>query len=138
MSNFRLSFSGEIKKSREFNMGTKPAFEIQLMKKNYVAKDAEPSWTWIKVLVVDPKDFQKDWLAEGKYIAGSGEFSLKSFTNKDGVKLNGVEVRCSSFDIDAPYSGASQQSEPAPVANKPALKRHMPAPVNDDDFQPPF
>jgi hypothetical protein len=138
MSNFRLSFSGEIKKSREFMMGAKPAVEIQLMKKNYTAQGAEPTWTWIRVLVVDPKDFQKDWFAEGKFVAGSGEMSLKSYINKELVKQQTVEIRCSSFDIDAPYSGASQQSESAPVAAKPVQKRHVPAPANDEDSNPPF
>lgn len=135
MSNFRLTFSGEIKNSREFSMGTKNAVEVQLMKKNYTPQGAEPSWTWIKVLVVEPKDFQKDWLAEGKYIAGSGEFSLKSFTNKDGVKLNGAEVRCSSFDIDAPYSEAKDTPK---ASAETAQKRRVPAPAPIDDSGIPF
>ena len=148
MSKFTGTFSGEIKKCREFNMGAKPAFELKLMKKNYAAQGAEQTWTWIKVIVVDPKDFQKNWLVEGGYIAGSGELSTKSFTNKDGVKLNEVEIRCTSYDIDAPYSGVDLKAKtepksqasyesyiklPADEYSKPAPKRHVPAPVIDDE-----
>lgn len=153
MTQFKLQFSGEIKKSREFNMGTKHAFELQLMKKNYAPQGAEPSWTWIKVMVVDPKDFQKDWFTEGKFIAGSGELSLKSYINKDVVKQQSIEIRCSSYDIDAPYSGVDfkAKSEPKSHASyesyvklpddeysRPAPKRHVPVVVNDDDSSPPF
>jgi len=134
MSNFRLTFSGEIKKCREFSMGTKPAFDLQLMKKNYAPQGAEASFTWIKVLVVDPKDFQRAWLVEGGFIAGSGEMSLKSFVKKDETKGSSIEVRCSSFDIDAPYSGVDFKTKADPAAAAP--KRHVPAPVTDDE--PPF
>lgn len=137
MTRFKLQFSGEIKKSREFNMGAKPAFELQLMKKNYTPQGAEPSWTWIKVMVVDPKDFQEDWFTEGKFIAGSGELSLKSYINKELVKQQSIEIRCSSYDIDAPYSGALQQAEPASVVTKFSAKRHVPA-VAVNDEEPPW
>lgn len=134
MSNFRLQFSGEIKKFREFQMGAKNAVELQLMKKNYTPKDQEASFTWIKVLVIDPKPFQLGWMNEGQFIAGSGEMSLTSFVGKDDQKKHTVEVRCSSFDIDAPYTG--EKEAPAPRQTAP----RKPAPANDDDDgqSPPF
>ena len=101
MPNLRLQFSGEARKVEHKTIGGKNAVEIQLCKKNYTPQGQEPSFTWIRVTVFEPKtEFQKFY--EGGFVAGSGEFTLRSFTDKDGNKRQSAEVRCSSFDIETP------------------------------------
>lgn len=130
MSNFRMSFSGDVRKPKTLDIGGKKAVEFQLMKKNYGKPDAPATFTWVRVTLFDAKDWQITQCEEGKFVAGSGEFTLRSY-EKDGEKRQSAEIRCSSFDLDGPFTG----KDAAPVAGVPAPRK--PAPV-DDGSGPPF
>lgn len=115
MSNFRMSFSGDVRKPRTMDIGGKKAVEFQLMKKNYGKPDAPAAFTWVRVTLFDAKDWQIAQCEEGKFVAGSGEFTLRSY-EKDGEKRQSAEIRCSSFDLDGPYA-AKPEAAAAPVAS---------------------
>jgi len=102
MSLFLMHFSGDVRKPQVKEIGGKKAVEFQLMTKNYAAAGSEPTFSWIRVTVFDAKDWQIDQCQEGKFVSGYGEFSLRSFVDKDGAKRQSAEVRSSSFQIDAP------------------------------------
>ena len=132
----RLQFSGEIRKPLVKTIGQDQAIEFQVMKKNYAKQGEEATFTWVRVTLFKPAQFQFDQLQEGNFIAGSGEFTLRSFVNSSGVKLTSAEVRCTSFDVDCPrteHTRALAQDKPAPSPSRPA-----PATPEDDTNSPPF
>lgn len=129
MPNLRLQFSGEARKVEHKTIGGKSAVEIQLCKKNYAKQSEEPTFTWIKIVVWEPKEFQH--FHEGGFVAGSGEFTMRSYVDKDGNKKQSAEVRCTSFDIETPRPAATKD---APPAAKPGPR--IPAKANDDE--PPW
>jgi hypothetical protein len=131
----RLQFSGEIRKCEHKTLGGKPMVELQICKKNYAKQGDEPSFTWIRVAVWEPKEFQH--FHEGGFVAGSGEFSMRSFLNKDGVKQQSAEVRCGSFDVETPrITGVVNADRPVPT--NPSPKPRVPAAAADDHNSPPF
>lgn len=134
MPNLRLQFSGEARKVEHKTIGGKSAVQIQLCKKNYTKQGEEPSFTWITVMVWEPKEFQH--FSEGGFVAGSGEFTMRSYTDKDGNKRQSAEVRCTSFDVETPRG-----PDAAPVKNLadlPIKTPRRPAPAAADDAGPPF
>lgn len=139
MTTLKLQFSGHIKKVYMRQAGTKTVAEVQLCKK-VPGKDEQPdSFTWIKVTLWDPKDWQASKLVAGGYITGCGDFTLRSYEKSDKTKGVSAEVRCSSFDIDMPddrvavANGSQQQTlEPEPVA-KPVVSHAI-----DGKDEPPF
>ena len=132
MGSFRLQFSGEVRKPQTKTIGADQAIEFHLMRKNFGKADPA-TFTWIRITLFKPAAWQFEQVQEGKFIAGSGEFTLRSFVDKDGLKRQSAEVRAQSFDIDGPRTGEAQVATPAP-APKP-----MPAPTaKDDDSEPPF
>jgi hypothetical protein len=127
----RLSFAGEIKKADHKMAGDKPIVEISLCKK-FKERDAEDSFTWIRITLWQPAEFQVAKLVKGSFIAGSGEFKLRSYM-KDGVKGHSVEVRCSSYDIEV--------SDGQPAVLVAAAPRPTPKPTARPDLgndEPPF
>lgn len=136
MPNLRLQFSGEARKVEHKTIGGKSAVQIQLCKKNYAKQGDEPTFTWVTVMVWEPKEFQKFY--EGGFVAGSGEFSIRSYVDKDGNKKQSAEVRCTSFDIETPRP--SEGSEPVKnLADLPIKTPRKPTPtLADDHNSPPF
>lgn len=144
MSNFTISFSGDVRKPQVKDIGGKPCVEFQLMRKNYAAQGAEATFTWIRVTVFDCKPWQITQCQDGKFVAGVGEFSLRSY-EKDGQKRQSAEVRCNSFQID----GARTDDSAAPTG---AIAHHAAKPYDsqanraeprtaalvDDPNSPPF
>jgi single-stranded DNA-binding protein len=126
----RLQFSGEARKVEHKTIGGKSAVEIQLCKKNYTPHGQEATFTWVRVTVFEPKEFQK--FHDGGFVSGSGELSMRSYTDKDGNKKQSLEVRCTSFDVETPR-GVEAQEAPAPAPRRPA-----PATPADDTSAPPF
>lgn len=104
MPTMRLSFSGDVRKPQTKTIGGKQCVEFQLMRKNYAAQGSEATFTWIRVTVFDAKPWQFEQCQEGRFVAGSGEFTLRSY-EKDGQKRQSAEVRCNSFDLDGPRTG---------------------------------
>lgn len=122
MPTMRLSFSGEVRKPQVKQIGQDQAVEFQLMRKNYGKKDEEATFTWIRVTVFKPQPWQIQQCAEGKFVAGSGEFTLRSYINKDGAKAQSAEVRCQSFDLDGPRTEERTEAAAAPApAPRPAI-----------------
>lgn len=128
MPSLRLSFSGECRKPAQKTIGGKPCVEFQLMRKNYAAQGSEATFTWIRVTVFDAKPWQIEQCQEGRFVCGSGEFTLRSY-EKDGAKRQSAEVRCSSFDLDGPHT--SERAAPAASAS-PSPAPRVPAPATDD------
>jgi hypothetical protein len=133
----KLQFSGQIKKAQVRQAGTKTVAEVQLCKKVSGKDGAEDSFTWIKVTIWDPKDWQIAKLVAGAYISGCGDFQLRSYVKSDQTKGVSAEIRCSSFDIDQPDDRAStERAEPAQVPKQevPVVRK----PVSMEDGVPPF
>lgn len=133
MPRFILSFSGIVKKPQVKQVGDKQVLEFQVCRKNYGKSDAEATFTWVRVSVFGPQPRQIEQAYDGAFITGSGEFTLRSY-EKDGVKRQSAEVRCTSFDIDSP------KPEPVVVMDDPPPKPapRKPSPVADDGSGPPF
>ena len=131
MPTMRLTFSGEVRKPQVKQIGQDQAVEFQVMRKNYGKKDEEATFTWVRVTIFKPQPWQIEQCQEGKFICGSGEFTLRSY-EKDGQKRQSAEVRCSSFDLDGPHTGeraAAPAASPSPSPRVPA-----PAPEGDCPF----
>jgi len=136
MSRFNMNFSGEIRKIEHKRAGEKNIAEIQICKKNYAPKETEATFTWLKITLWEPKEFQMDSLVQGSFVAGSGEFSLRSYNKSDGTRGTSCEVRCNSMDLDVSRPPAQAQAEAEPV--KPAMvKPRIPAATAGND-EPPF
>jgi single-stranded DNA-binding protein len=109
MTIFRLTFAGEIKKADTKSVGGKSLVELSICKKNRT-KDGDPeSYTWLRIGLWEPAQFQIPKLVKGSFIAGSGELTLRSYEGKDG-KATSLECRCSSFDVEV--SDGSAKSGP--------------------------
>lgn len=100
MSGFRLQFSGEAKSVKSKNIGLKKALEFSLCSKNYSPAGTPDSWTWVTVTVMEPKDWLVDGIRDGVFVAGSGEFTLRSYSASTGEKRQNADVRCSGFDLN--------------------------------------
>jgi len=132
----KLQFAGTVNKVEIKQAGTKQLAEISLCKKNYAKEGTEATFTWIRISLWEPKDFQLAKLVKGAFVAGSGEFSLRSY-EKDGVKHQSAECRCGSFDIEVAEVVATPASLGAPT---PAPRTTQPTSGGGakDDSEPPF
>ena len=121
MSKFRMQFSGDVRKPAVKDIGGKKAIEFQLMSKNYAPAGQEASFTWLRITIFGAQEWQVAQCAEGKFVAGSGEFTLRSY-EKDGQKRQSAEVRCQSFDLDAPFiESATAPQSAGPQHTKPRI-----------------
>ena len=136
MPNLRLQFSGEARKVEHKTIGGKAAVQISLCKKNYAAKDAEATFTWITVMVWEPKEWQT--FHEGGFVAGSGEFTMRSYVDKDGAKRQSAEVRCTSFDIETPRPAEAGDEQTRAQKPAPVARPTRPSGPTHDDQGPPF
>ena len=131
MTVFRINFSGEVRKPTVKEYDGKKILSMQMMKKNYNKdKSAEATYTWLNVTVFDAKPFQLAQFVEKAFVAGSGEFTLRSYVDKDGSKRQSADVRCNSMDVDSAYVEREQSDAPAPA--KPERRTVLPAPSSDD------
>jgi single-stranded DNA-binding protein len=132
----RLFFSGQIKKAEHRDAGGKPLVEVSICKKHKGRNGAEDTFTWAKVTIWEPAEFQVGRLVKGALISGSGDVQLRSYTAKDGSKGTSLEVRSSSFDVEVEASGEAAPSAPPAHAHAPvAARASAPAPADDE---PPF
>ena len=130
MPQFKLMFSGDIRKVEHRQAGAKQITEVQMCRKNYTKEGEEPTFTWIKATIWEPREWQLQGLQVGKYISGVGEFTMRSF-EKDGVKRQAAEIRVSSMDLDVPKPSEGHAPS-APVA-PPAPRIPAPGPAGSDD-----
>lgn len=115
MTTFRLNFAGFVTKAEHRNAGSKPIIELSICKKNKVKEGEPDAYTWIKVTCWDAPQFLADKLVKGAFVAGSGDMTLRSYTNKDGAKAVSCEVRCTGWDLEcATRDGATTPAATAP------------------------
>lgn len=136
MTIFRLHFAGQIKKAEHRSAGGKQVAELSLCRKNRSRQGEPESFTWVRVTVWEPADFQVPGLVRGAFVAGSGEMTARSYAGKDG-KATAIEVACRSFDIAVCRPDDEAPSERAEAPKAPA----RPTPVKEPapfDSEPPF
>jgi len=129
----RITFAGEIKKADHKEAGGKKLVEVSICKKNRAKAGGEDTFTWLRVAIWSPAEFQIAKLVKGAFIAGSGDMQLRSFDGKEG-KQTSLECSCDSFGIEvsdgspkqetAPQSAGPQHTKPriptsAPIADEP-------------------
>ena len=135
----KLQFAGIINKVEVKTVGGKTLAEISLCKKNYAKEGAEPTFTWLRVGLWEPKEWQVAKLVKGAFVAGSGDFSLRSY-EKDGVKHESAECRCTSFDVEVAEVVATPASlgvsTPAPRTTQPTSGGGASGGMGSDE--PPF
>lgn len=135
MSVFRMSFAAPITKVDHKEVGGKALVEASLCKKNRAKEGQGPTFSWLRVSIWSPPDWMAAKLVKGAMLAGTGEFTLRSY-EKDGQKRQSAEVNCQSFDVEV--SGGATDAAPgaeAPAAAAP--KRPAPVAAAGDD-EPPF
>jgi single-stranded DNA-binding protein len=141
MPTLRLQFSGECRNPQIKTIGNDQAVEFQVMRKNYAKQGEEATFTWVRVTVFKPQPWQIEQCQEGKFVAGSGEFTLRSYLDKDGQKRQSADVRCQSFDIDGPRTNAPagpiEHHAAKPYDSQANRAADKPAPVSAGD-EPPF
>ncbi len=109
----KMLFSGEIKKAETKSINGKPMVEISVCKKNKTKDGEEPSFTWLRASVWDCPDWLAPRLVKGVFVSGCGDFTLRSYTDKDGNKAVSADVRCSGYDISVPDDRPKQSAAPA-------------------------
>lgn len=139
MSLLRLTFAGQIKRAEHKTVGDKQLAEVSICKKQKGRGDAQETYCWIRVGIWSPPEWMIAKLVKGAFIAGTGEFSSRSYEGKDG-KATSLEVRCQSFDVEIEGGAADPAAAPAPRA---APRAAAPAAGSaggawSDDDAPPF
>lgn len=133
MSNFTMSYSGDVRKPQTKDIGGKMCIEFQLMKKNYAKQGDEATFSWIRVTVFDAKPWQVMQCQEGKFVAGVGEFSLRSY-EKDGIKRQSAEVRSTSFQLDGAKTEENAAMAPTQAAAPSKPKLPTPGAAKEDEI----
>ena len=142
MTVFRLGFAGEIKRIEFRTVGQDQVAEFSICKKNKTKDGEEESFTWATISLWKPASFQLPRLVKGAFVAGSGEFHLRSYVDKTGLKRQSAECRCTSYDVEiAGHNEAA--SALAPVAQPPraaprATVAQVVASGGVDPGEPPF
>lgn len=144
MTTLRLFFAGQIKKAETRMAGDTPILELSVCKKNYAKAGVEPTFTWVNCTIFKPADFQVQKCVKGAFVAGSGEFTTRSYKDKDGKDKVSSDVRCNSFDVECGSDASDAQPEKAtaPARAKPAHRPYVQptavAAAVDDSLDPPF
>lgn len=134
MTILRIHFAGQIKKAEHKQAGGKAICEVSVVRTHKGRNGAENSYTWLRVTIWEPADFQTPKLVKGAFIAGSGELQMRSYVGKDGAKGHSLECRSSSHDVEV-GDGGEGEPQALPVKQTPAPMR----PVEmADHSDPPF
>lgn len=115
MTILRAQFAGEIKKAEHKEVAGKKLVELSICKKNRTKQGEPDAFTWLKVALWEPADFQIPKLVKGAFVAGSGDMLLRSYEGRDG-KQSSLECRCTSFELEVSDGQLRQQSATAPSA----------------------
>lgn len=135
MTILKLQFAGEIKKAEHKTAAGKQLVEVSLCKANRKKEGEQDTFTWIRVSIWEPADFQAPKLIKGSFIAGSGDMTHRSYM-KDGQKGHAIELSCRSFDIEV-SDGSARSNAPAAAPASAPRRPAPPAPSTGDD-EPPF
>ena len=130
---FKMIFSGNIKRIDVKDAGGKAIVEMSMCRKNYCKEGAEQTFTWLNITVWNAPD----WICNvptGTFIAGCGEFTLRSYEAKDGTKKTVADVRCNSFDIQVAKDEHTKQASQPQHHAAPSV----PPPADLGDDEPPF
>lgn len=125
----RISFAGQIKKAEHKTAAGKPLVEVSVCKKQKGRAGAEDTFLWMRINCWEPAEFQVSKLVKGAFIAGSGDLSIRAFTDKDGKNQVSLEVRCGSFDFEV--EGLEDREPAAPAQPRPI------APMGGGEIDPP-
>ena len=136
MTILRLSFAGQIKKADHKTAAGKPLVEVSICKKNRTKQDEKDAFTWVRIALWEPAEFQVGKLVKGAFIAGTGELTLRGYKDNDGAKAVSMEVSCRSFDVEVLSSEATQPTRPEPSSEK--SSRQTTASTDDSSSEPPF
>lgn len=134
MSVFRMTFAAPVTKVEFKTVGDKALAEVSVCKKNRAKEGQEPTFSWLRISVWQPPAWMSAKLVKGAMIAGTGEFTLRSY-EKDGQKRQSAEVNCQSFDVEV--SGGATDSDAALAPASAAPQRPAPSPTSAED-EPPF
>lgn len=137
MAVFRMTFAAEAKKVEFKKVGTDEVVEVSICRKQKGRNGAEDTFCWLRISIWKPPEWLSQRLAVGVFIAGSGEFTSRSYESNTGEKKTSMEVRCTGFDIEV--GGASDRTAQAPAAaSAPATAPRRPAPAANLDEEVPF
>ena len=131
MTIMRLTFAGTITKAEPKMAGDKPIVEVSLCKKH--KSKGEDTFTWIRVTIWQPAEFQVAKLVKGNFIAGHGDVQLRSYEH-NGEKRSSLEVRCTSFDVEVAAQEVRGETAAAAPSRSP-LSTPSSAPVDEPPFQ---
>lgn len=130
MTILRIQFAGEIKKAESKNVGGKSMVELSLCRKHKGRNGGEDTFSWLRVSVWEPAEFQVPKLVKGAFVAGSGDFQLRSYQDKDGKDRVSAECRSTSFDIEvsdgqqrSPQAATAQPGAGGPITGDPPFQR---------------
>lgn len=146
MGILRIAFAAPVQKVEIKQVGGKPLAEVSICRKNRTKENEQDAFTWLRIAVWAPPDWMVSKLKKGALIAGSGDFTLRSY-DKDGQKRQSAECNCQSFDVEVSGDSEAKSEAPpapavAPVPATPVRSRPAPAPVAvssaPEDFEPPF
>ncbi len=141
MTVLRMLFAGEAKKVDLKTVAGKQLLEVSLCRKHKAREGGEDTYSWIKCSIWEPPAFMVEKCVKGSFLAGSGEYQLRSY-EKDGVKGHSAEVRCQSFDVEiGAASSRLGESHPPTAVQRPAPIKPAPAQrggVIADADGPPF
>jgi single-stranded DNA-binding protein len=130
MTILRLAFAGVVKKAEHRTAAGKSLVEVSICKKNRTKQGEPDAFTWIRVTLWEPAEFQAPKLVKGSFIAGTGDLTARSYEGKDGKAVS-LEVSCRSFDVEV-SDGAPAESAPAPRPTRPAQA------AQSETEEPPF
>ncbi len=139
MTIMRMVFAGQIKRADHKEVGGKKLVECSICRKQKGRNGAEDTFAWLRISVWEPPEFMMPRLVKDAFIAGSGEFSLRSYDDKDGKHKTSAEVRCSSFDVEvAGGDGVAQSAQTHAAPSQPPPMPRVPTRPLVEDDEPPF
>lgn len=134
----RLEFAGFIKKAEVRQAGEQTINELSICKKRRTKEGEEPSFDWYRVTLWKAAEFQLPKLVKGSYISGSGEFTSRSYVDKNGVKQSSMEIKCTSFDVEVVTKADFEGVAAAPASAPPVVKKPAALAPESDDMAVPF
>lgn len=137
-----INFAAKIQKAEFRQAGEKSICEVSVCEKKYNKdKSADPEYDWLRVTIWEPPEFLANKLKKGNFIAGSGIFSTRKYTDKAGVEKVSMECRADTRTVtvvDAGFFGEREAQQekavPAPGPKRPAA----PSGGGGDEDGPPF
>ena len=118
MSN-SISFTGNLGKDAEIKqIGDNQLLEFSVA--NSVGYGTKKDTVWFKCALWGKRgEAIAQYMTKGTSVFVTGELSLRTYTNKEGVEKTSPEVRVNGVDFVGGKQDAAQQPQSAPVAQPP-------------------